>query len=164
MAKSKSPEELSHFWDAETAEAWNNLNPKQQNFLLAWINNNFNATQAYWDTYEKSATERTAASYGSQLLRNLNIQTICGKMSNDRKSDFILIKKVYKDAMQANKPVFKDGEMVMEVEDHPTRTQAAEKLAKLNGELSDRVEHSSDPDKPLIAVIERVIVKSKTSD
>ena len=64
-------------------------------------------------------------------------------MAMDRATDLLLIKKTYKNGLDANKPVFKDGEMVMEVEDHPVRINAAEKLAKLNGELIEKQEISA---------------------
>ncbi len=163
MAKNKSPEELEPVWDDQTQEAWNSLNPKQQDFFIRWLNNGYNATQAYWDTYDSVEKEKTAGAAGSRMLGNVNIQLICSKLNSNNASELSMIKKVYQDAMKADTPIFADGDKVMDIEDHKTRISAAEKLAKLNGELVDKAQLSGTDGAPLINVIERVIIKSEKS-
>jgi len=138
--KKLAPEELESVWDKETAEAWAKLNPKQQKFLIQWLSNGYNASEAYRVVYNKDAENLVAAACGSRTLSSANIQTICGKMTNNNKTELISIKKVFTDALTAETPIFGDGAHIMDIEDHKTRILAANSLAKLNGELIDKSE------------------------
>jgi len=149
--KKLAPEELEDIWDKEVSESWKNLNPKQQKFLVQWLSNGYNASQAYRDVYNDLANNPTAAACGSRTLSNANIQTICGKLGNDNKTELILIKKAYKDALTAETPIFGDGQKIMDIEDHKTRILAANSLAKLNGELLEKADKDTKP--PVTVII-----------
>ena len=138
--KKLAPEELESVWDIETAECWSNLNPKQQDFFIAWLNNGYNASEAHRAVYDKLASNPVAAACGSRRLSSANIQAIARKLSENKGTELLLVKKAYIDALGAETPIFGDGEKIMDLEDHKTRISAAEKLAKLNGELVEKSE------------------------
>ncbi|MGN7614400.1 terminase small subunit [Magnetococcales bacterium HHB-1] len=146
----KTPKELEFIWDPKIKEAWDAMKPKQQAFFVKWLNNGFNATQAYWDTYDKTANANSAGACGSRILRSANIQKIARKLAEEKGTDLMRIKKVYNDAMQASTPIFADGEKVMDIEDHKIRITAAEKLARLNGELVDKIDNTHRFPEPVI--------------
>ena len=141
--KIPNPEELKDLWEDDCQKAWDLLNAKQRKFFLNWINCNFNGSEAYRQTYNKLASNTVAAVCASQALINPNIQILCGKLAQSQKSDLLLIRRVYKDAAEAIKPIFGkdlDGqpEKIEDLPDHKIRIDAAEKLAKLNGELVEK--------------------------
>jgi len=138
--KKLAPNELEDIWDEEISEHWLKLNPKQQKFLVQWLSNGYNASQAYKDVYNENAEDLVAAASGSRALSSVNIQAICGKMSNNNKTELISIKKVFTDALTAETPIFGDGNHIMDIDDHKTRILAANSLAKLNGELIEKSE------------------------
>ena len=149
--KKLAPEELEDIWDAEVSESWNKLTPQKQQFLVQWLSNGYNASQAYKDVYNGEAKDTVAAASGHRMLSNVYIQTICGKLSNNNKTELISIKKVFTDALTADTPIFGDGNHIMDVEDHKTRILAANSLAKLNGELLEKADR--DPKPPVTVII-----------
>ena len=163
MAKG-GPTELDHIWNQEISEAWSSLNPKQQNFFIEWLNNGYNASQAYRKVYNELANDKTAGAAGSRMLGNVSIQTICAFLSNYKESDIHLIHKAYREGLEANKTVFSKNDEPLEIEDHQTRIKAADSLAKLNGQLIDRVLEREIPDEQLdarIADLEKRIAEAE---
>lgn len=133
-----APEELEAIWDEEAQEAWTALEPKQQSFLLAWLNLGLSGPKAYREVYNPNANDNTARSSASRTLSNVNIQTICSKISESKKSDLIKIKNVFDEGMEAVSPVFAGEAHVGDFEDHKTRILAANSLAKLDGFLMEK--------------------------
>lgn len=139
----QSPEEMEGMWDEETQEAWNNLSPKHQSFFLAYLQNNYNAAGAYKETYNKDADNLVAASSGRRMLINVNIQTLCGKLNESKKSDLTAIRKAYNDALEAKETIQTNGVLKeSDVADHKVRLKAAEGIAKLNGELTEKADNN----------------------
>jgi len=122
--------EIEDMWDDEENETWGNLNPRQQKFFIAYLNNNFNSAGAYKTAYNPKASNEVAASCGFRMLINADIQTLCGNLTRTRKSDLLLIQKTLYCAMKA--------ENIAGQPDHSIRRMAAMDLAKLNGELSEK--------------------------
>jgi phage terminase small subunit len=138
--KPKPPEELDSVWDEEIEKDWCALNTKQQSFFIEWMTNGFNRTKAYITAYNVLDNENHAAVNGSNLLRHAKFEKIIQKLAVLRKSDFIEAHEVQRRAMSANKPVFKDGDMIMEIEDHDIRMKASMNILKAGGELVERKE------------------------
>jgi len=134
-----APEEIGEFWfDAEVREAFKSLNENQQDFFIEYLSNGKNASQAYRDTYNKSANDNVASVCGHRTLSNANICLILEKIEEPKILKLQRINKVYNDGLEAFKPVFsKEGEKVMEIEDHAIRIKAADSLAKSNNMIVD---------------------------
>lgn len=121
-------------WNAQTKEAWDSLKFSQQEFLIEWISNGYNAKQAYLKTYNDKASKEVAAVSGNQILSSINVVKILEQLTKTNAKDLVLIKNVYTRALDS------DNESI--------QLKGAESLAKLNGELIDRtkVEHSGKID------------------
>jgi len=141
--KTKAPEELESIWDDETAEAWNKITPRMQDFFIEYLSNGFNKTQAYRTAYKSLANDNTCGVNGFNTLRNSKIQVLCAKLRNSRSSDLLECYNALRDGLNASKAVFsKEGDMVMEIPDHKTRIDASMNLLKAYGELVEKVNHS----------------------
>jgi hypothetical protein len=138
--KPKPPEELDSVWDEEIEEAWCALNTNQQKFFIEWLSNDFNVTDAYRTAYNNVKNDNVAAVNGYNLLRNPKIQKVSAKLANLHKTDLLECYGALRKALKANKPVFKDGDMIMEIEDHDIRMKASMNILKANGELIEKKE------------------------
>ena len=138
MAKKKVPGQLETIWTEDIEKTFHALVPKHQQLLLAYIDSNYEGATAYREVYCKTAKDDTAYSGASRVLRSDKVERILQALSKNNAEVLLDIDQTYQKAMRANKPVFKDGDMVMEVEDHPTRINAAEKRAKLHQLLTDK--------------------------
>ena len=67
LDKSDIPEELETVWDKDIAAAFLELNPQQQNFLLAYLKE-WNGAEAYRQSYNKLATNEVAAACASRIV------------------------------------------------------------------------------------------------
>jgi len=133
-----APEELENIWNTEIAEAWTNLKPKHQTFLVTYINVQFNGSEAYRQVYNQLASDKVAAASAARILVNANMQAIFKAFTGNKALDLIKIKKAFDDALEATTPHFSGDQHVGDYDDHKTRILAANSLAKLNGELEDR--------------------------
>ena len=150
----KSPEELEHIWDEDTQEAWGNLNQNRRAFLVAFMTNGTNGSQAYRKVYNPSANDSVASSGASQIMTNSDILVFIDKLLNNSKIEMFKAKKVYLEGMEAFKPIFgkdSDGqpEKIEDLPDHKIRRECADSLMKLNGELTDRTENNLTINKTL---------------
>lgn len=133
------PEELETVWDPKVAEAFEALVPKHQEFLLEYLRNNHNGTQAYYTTYGKNHTENVASSSAWRLLRSVKIEAVLSAFQKTNTADLFMVKRALEDAIEnAYKPIFgkdSDGqpELIQEIPDYAARIKAADSLMNLHG-------------------------------
>jgi hypothetical protein len=148
--KKSIPEELTEVWDQSIAEIFAKLLPKQQDFLLAYVNC-WSGAEAYRRSHNPLAKNEVAAANGSRLISNDNISSILGKFTNQKTEALFLVQKTYNEAAQnAMKPIFGKDEsgqpvLVMEQPDYAVRVKAAEAISKLHGlNQPAEVKHSGE--------------------
>jgi len=138
-AKKKTPEGLDGLWDEDTETAWRKLNPRQQKFLQAYLTNGNAGSEAYRTAYKCLSNDSTVAVMASNLLRTVNIAPFLEKLADTNKADFLLAKKVYREGMNAFKPVWNpEGDSALDIPDHMTRKANADSIMKLNGEYVEK--------------------------
>ena len=126
-----SPPEFSEIWTHELEIAWQGMNERQRAFLKAWYLNGFHGTKAYQEAY--LITDKDVAGVNaSRLLADARIYLFRQAIQNALKPPIEQINQVLTNALSAEKPIFSDGDHIMDVEDHPTRMVAAEKLLKMH--------------------------------
>ena len=150
------PEELESVWDEKVSEAFKALEPRQRNFLLAYLGC-WNGAEAYRKSYNDLANDRTAAACASRLLTKANIKTVLEAFLDTQVEDLLLVKQTYIEAAKtASKPIFGKDDLgqpilVMEQPDHDIRIKAAQSLAKLHGlNAPDKQEHTGKDGGPII--------------
>lgn len=132
------PEQLETVWDDSVADAFRALEPRQRNFLLAYLDT-WNGAEAYRRSYNQLANDATAAACASRLLTKANVKSVLERFLDTQTEDLLLVKRTYIDAAKtASKPIFGKDDLgqpilVMEQADHDVRIKAAQALAKLHG-------------------------------
>ena len=122
----KPPAELAEIWTDDVKTAWGALSLSHQGFLIAYINTNYNASEAYRRTYNDKATPDVASSGGSQILRNSRIKQILAVISDTLLEDMLLVRTVLVEAATvASKGETEAGDIIP---DYPTRIKAAAEL------------------------------------
>lgn len=97
-----------------------------QGFLLAYINTNYNASEAYRRTYNENANPQVAGACGSTLLKNAGIRQILAVISDTSLEDLLLVRTVLVEAATvASKGETEAGDTIP---DYPTRIKAAAEL------------------------------------
>lgn len=143
------PEELEPVWDASVAEAFQSLRPKQQDFILHYIQTG-NAADSYRRAYNPNASDHFASSLGAQAMASNGIKTILSKFEEQKTHDLFLCVKTLREMAGANKPQWqqdRDGqwENAGDVPDWLARKHAVDGLTKLRGlNAADKVEHSGE--------------------
>ena len=132
------PEELETVWNQEVADAFGSLKSEHQDFLLEYLRNGNNATQAYRKTYSETLSDNVANAASSRLLHSVKVNAVLSAFTKTCVADLFLIVKTYKEATEAFKPVFgkdSDGqpELIQEIPDWANRIKAADSLANLHG-------------------------------
>jgi len=146
-AESDIPEELGAVWDSAIAAAFAALTPKQQNFLLAYLQTG-NAAESYRRAYNALAKDHLAGNAGAQALESIGISTILAKFQEQKTHDLFLAVKTLREMAEATKPEWvesKDGtwENVGDVPDWQARKDAIAGITKLRGlNAADKIEHS----------------------
>lgn len=102
---------------------------KQRKFIKAYIDNNFNATEAYL-AISPNIKRKNAKKYGCRLLHNLNLSqnelmNMLGMTDED-------LGKKLKEGLNADKSIVVDKEL-MDVDDYPTRQKYLDMAYKLKG-------------------------------
>ncbi|MDQ2999898.1 MAG: terminase small subunit [Fibrobacterota bacterium] len=156
--KTDIPEELESVWDPAIAVAFKALLPKQQDFILQYIQT-WNAAEAYRRSHNHLAKDTVASANGSRLVANDSIGVILAKFANNKTEALFLVQKTYNDAAQlASKPIFGKDDLgqpilVMEQPDYAVRVKAAEAIAKLHGlNQPAEVKHSGEITSKVIQV------------
>lgn len=137
------PPEFAELWTDALAEAWAHLNEKQQAFLLAWYTNGFHGTKAYQSAYMVNDRD-VAANAAARLLGNAWIVKFRTAIHETLQPPLEQIKRAYQDALEAEKPIFADGQHIADLPDHKTRMEAADRLRTFYGldrPVKVKVEH-----------------------
>lgn len=138
MPTESAPEQLEQVWDEKISTAFHTLEPRQQKFILKYLEC-LNGAEAYRHAYNELAKDAVAAASASRLLTNVNVKTILTCFMDTKDEDFFLIRNTYKSAAeQAIKPIYgkdSDGQPIKieDLPDHDTRIKGAQALAKLHG-------------------------------
>jgi hypothetical protein len=150
------PEELESVWDDKVAEAFKALEPRQRNFLLAYLGC-WNGAEAYRKAYNPLASDHVATNSGSRILAKNGIKTVLQAFLDTQTEDLLLVKRTYIEAAKtATTPIFGKDDLgqpilVMEQPDHDVRIKAAQALAKLHGlNAPDKQEHTGKDGGPII--------------
>jgi hypothetical protein len=139
------------------------LNIKQQRFLIHFLVDGLSGSESYRKAYDRKMVNDNCASTGAnRVVTSSDINKIIKAYSGKNWINIVDAKKALTNGLEATKTVFSKLNEPMEIDDHPTRIKAAVEVLKSNGEYTEKHEHSGDPDRPLITVIKRVIVKNGT--
>lgn len=137
--KSILPDALEGVWDDELHQIFSKLEFRQQTFALDYLEHGV-ASKAIEKAYGLSGPSAWAR--GSVLLRDVKVRAFITayreKDIHRAEDDRHLIRTTYREAMQAEKPIFgkdRDGnpDHIMDVPDHDVRIKAGQALAKLDG-------------------------------
>lgn len=148
MTTEAIPEQLETVWNAEIAAAFRDLEPRQRNFLLAYLDT-WNGAEAYRQAYNQLASDQVAANSASRLLAKVGMKAVLNAFLDTQTEDLLLVKRTYIEAAKgAIKPIYSKDEAgqlvkVEDLPDHDTRIKAAQALAKLHGlNAPDKVDNN----------------------
>lgn len=111
----EGPEELFAIWCPDVKAEWRRLQPKQQDFLKAYIRTG-NGTTAYLEVYNPKASRHVANNSASLMLNRTNLRPILDKIRDRKRMALDLVHNTWVDMAEANIPEFvrdpASGEMV----------------------------------------------------
>jgi hypothetical protein len=131
------PEELEPVWDAKIEETFRALTPKQQDFVIAYLQTG-SATKAYRKAYNPNAGQHLAENCGAQVMGGKGVGTVLMAFEDQKTHDLFLCIKTLREMAEATKPQWqqdKDGqwENAGDVPDWQARKSAVDGLSKIRG-------------------------------
>ena len=131
------PEELQIIWDDKVAEAFHALRPKQQDFLLHYLNCG-NAAASYRKAYNPMATDAVSSANGSRLVASDSMGAVLEKFINRKTEALFTVANTYFEMTSASKAEWHKDELgqyenIGDVPDWRARKDGADGLCKLYG-------------------------------